>query len=83
MELSEFWNRMFSPSMDSGRGVGVGVGGVVAGTVLVPMRFVWPYGGRSVYLSGSFTRYIFHFFGGKALLFLFYYCATIYYYNCF
>ncbi|KAK7292295.1 hypothetical protein RIF29_08073 [Crotalaria pallida] len=32
-------------------------GGVVAGTVLIPMRFVWPYGGRSVYLSGSFTRW--------------------------
>ncbi|KAL3012010.1 hypothetical protein AAZX31_07G231500 [Glycine max] len=29
----------------------------VAGTVLIPMRFVWPYGGRSVYLSGSFTRW--------------------------
>ncbi|KAJ7980244.1 Sucrose nonfermenting 4-like protein [Quillaja saponaria] len=29
----------------------------VAGTVLVPMRFVWPYGGRSVFLSGSFTRW--------------------------
>lgn len=48
---------MFSPSMDFARGVG----GVVAGTVLVPMRFVWPYGGRSVYLSGSFTRYFFSF----------------------
>ncbi|CAK8531173.1 unnamed protein product [Lathyrus sativus] len=44
---------MFSTSMDSGRGVGV----VVAGTVLFPMCFVWPYGGRSVYLSGSFTRW--------------------------
>ncbi|MCI16613.1 sucrose nonfermenting 4-like protein, partial [Trifolium medium] len=43
---------MFSPSMDSARDVGV----VAAGTVLIPMRFVWPYGGRSVYLSGSFTR---------------------------
>ncbi|WJX96122.1 AMP-activated serine/threonine-protein kinase regulatory subunit, variant 2 [Trifolium repens] len=44
---------MFSPSMDSARDVGV----VAAGTVLIPMRFVWPYGGRSVYLSGSFTRW--------------------------
>ncbi|KAJ1427280.1 Immunoglobulin-like fold [Sesbania bispinosa] len=43
---------MFSPSMDSARD-----GGAVAGTVLIPMRFVWPYGGRSVYLSGSFTRW--------------------------
>ncbi|XP_028751563.1 sucrose nonfermenting 4-like protein [Neltuma alba] len=43
---------MFSPSMDSARDTGG-----VAGTVLIPMRFVWPYGGRSVYLSGSFTRW--------------------------
>lgn len=42
---------MFSPSMDSARDAGG-----VAGAVLIPMRFVWPYGGRSVYLSGSFTR---------------------------
>ncbi|CAI9779767.1 unnamed protein product [Fraxinus pennsylvanica] len=26
-----------------------------SGTVLIPTRFVWPYGGRSVYISGSFT----------------------------
>ncbi|XP_010269446.1 PREDICTED: sucrose nonfermenting 4-like protein isoform X2 [Nelumbo nucifera] len=32
----------------------------VAGTVLVPMRFVWPYGGRRVFLSGSFTRWSEH-----------------------
>ncbi|KAH0767973.1 hypothetical protein KY285_003844 [Solanum tuberosum] len=25
------------------------------GTALIPTRFVWPYGGRSVYLSGTFT----------------------------
>ncbi|KAL5182523.1 Sucrose nonfermenting 4-like protein [Glycine soja] len=43
---------MFSPSMDSARDASG-----VAGTVLIPMRFVWPYGGRSVYLSGSFTRW--------------------------
>ncbi|XP_020227815.1 sucrose nonfermenting 4-like protein [Cajanus cajan] len=43
---------MYSPSMDSARNAGG-----VAGTVLIPMRFVWPYGGRSVYLSGSFTRW--------------------------
>ncbi|KAF1881503.1 hypothetical protein Lal_00021481 [Lupinus albus] len=41
---------MFSQSMDSARDVGG-----VSGTVLIPMRFVWPYGGRSVFLSGSFT----------------------------
>ncbi|WJX23662.1 AMP-activated serine/threonine-protein kinase regulatory subunit, variant 2 [Trifolium repens] len=31
--------------------------GSVVGTVLIPTRFVWPYGGRSVFLSGSFTRW--------------------------
>ncbi|KAJ9131440.1 hypothetical protein P3X46_035098 [Hevea brasiliensis] len=29
-------------------------------TVVVPMRFVWPYGGRSVFLSGSFTGWTEH-----------------------
>lgn len=43
---------MFGQSMDSARDAAGGV----AGTVLIPMRFVWPYGGRSVFLSGSFTR---------------------------
>ncbi|KOM33531.1 hypothetical protein LR48_Vigan01g308700 [Vigna angularis] len=43
---------MFSPSVDSARDAGG-----VAGAVLIPMRFVWPYGGISVYLSGSFTRW--------------------------
>ncbi|XP_062108595.1 sucrose nonfermenting 4-like protein [Humulus lupulus] len=38
--------------MDAARDV-VGV----PGPVLIPMRFVWPYGGRSVFLSGSFTRW--------------------------
>ncbi|KAI3445330.1 hypothetical protein Pfo_001995 [Paulownia fortunei] len=27
------------------------------GTVMIPTRFVWPYGGRRVLLSGSFTRW--------------------------
>ncbi|EPS59669.1 hypothetical protein M569_15136, partial [Genlisea aurea] len=26
-----------------------------SGIVLIPTRFVWPYGGRAVYISGSFT----------------------------
>ncbi|MED6106462.1 AMP-activated serine/threonine-protein kinase regulatory subunit [Stylosanthes scabra] len=43
---------MFSSSMDSARDTSG-----VAGTVLIPMRFVWPYGGRSVCLCGSFTRW--------------------------
>ncbi|KAL5541823.1 hypothetical protein UlMin_009533 [Ulmus minor] len=38
--------------MDSSQNVGV-----VPSPVLIPMRFVWPYGGRSVFLSGSFTRW--------------------------
>lgn len=45
---------MFSQSMDPARGAS-GVGG----TVLIPMRFVWPYGGRSVFLTGSFTGCVF------------------------
>ncbi|XP_068317898.1 sucrose nonfermenting 4-like protein isoform X1 [Pyrus communis] len=28
--------------------------------VLIPYPFVWPYGGRSVFLSGSFTRWLEH-----------------------
>ncbi|KAJ7955063.1 Sucrose nonfermenting 4-like protein [Quillaja saponaria] len=43
---------MFGSSMDHPREASG-----VAGTMLIPMRFVWPYGGRSVYLSGSFARW--------------------------
>ncbi|TKY52229.1 Sucrose nonfermenting 4 protein [Spatholobus suberectus] len=39
-----------------GAGRGAGSGGV-AGPVLIPKRFVWPHGGRRVFLSGSFTRW--------------------------
>ncbi|RDY03671.1 Sucrose nonfermenting 4-like protein, partial [Mucuna pruriens] len=39
-----------------GAGRGHGSGGVV-GPVLIPKRFVWPHGGRKVFLSGSFTRW--------------------------
>ena len=53
LKLFEFHVRMFNPSMDSAR-----TGASVARTV-VPMRFVWPYGGSNVYLSGSFTRCVF------------------------
>ncbi|CAB4285334.1 unnamed protein product [Prunus armeniaca] len=31
-----------------------------SGPVLIPTRFVWPYGGRRVFLSGSFTRWLEH-----------------------
>ncbi|PIN08166.1 5'-AMP-activated protein kinase, gamma subunit [Handroanthus impetiginosus] len=37
---------MYSPGMDYSR---------ESGMVLIPTRFVWPYGGRVVYISGSFT----------------------------
>ncbi|KAL6142615.1 hypothetical protein ACLB2K_060892 [Fragaria x ananassa] len=30
------------------------------GPILIPTRFVWPYGGRRVFLSGSFTRWVEH-----------------------
>ncbi|KAK9919849.1 hypothetical protein M0R45_028424 [Rubus argutus] len=30
----------------------------LSGPVLYPTRFVWPYGGRRVFLSGSFTRWL-------------------------
>lgn len=44
----------------SGMDYGRESGGAGAGTVLTPARFVWPYGGRSVYLSGSFTGWSEH-----------------------
>ncbi|OVA15013.1 CBS domain [Macleaya cordata] len=46
---------MFSSGMDSGPETSG-----VAGPVLVPTRFVWPYGGRRVFLTGSFTRWSEH-----------------------
>ncbi|GJM97301.1 hypothetical protein PR202_ga14220 [Eleusine coracana subsp. coracana] len=42
---------MFSHDADSARDVSVSAGGPA-----VPTRFVWPYGGKRVFLSGSFTR---------------------------
>ncbi|GJN22604.1 hypothetical protein PR202_gb10184 [Eleusine coracana subsp. coracana] len=42
---------MFSHGADSARDVSVSAGGPA-----VPTRFVWPYGGKRVFLSGSFTR---------------------------
>nr|XP_010938454.1 sucrose nonfermenting 4-like protein [Elaeis guineensis]XP_010938455.1 sucrose nonfermenting 4-like protein [Elaeis guineensis] len=32
----------------------------VSGGVVIPMRFVWPYGGRRVLLTGTFTRWTDH-----------------------
>eukprot|EP00249_Psilotum_nudum_P020274 c27632_g1_i1 orf=531-2006(+) len=40
---------MFTESSASGSGL--------ASTLVVPTRFVWPHGGRRVYLCGSFTRW--------------------------
>ncbi|KAK1318912.1 Sucrose nonfermenting 4-like protein [Acorus calamus] len=48
---------MFSSGIDSmpdGGGGARGGGNSLAGGVLLPMRFVWPYGGTRVYLTGSF-----------------------------
>ncbi|XP_044500431.1 sucrose nonfermenting 4-like protein isoform X2 [Mangifera indica] len=44
--------QMFSPGMDAARETSG-----VSGAVLVPNRFVWPHGGRTVFLSGSFNRW--------------------------
>ncbi|GAV63148.1 CBS domain-containing protein [Cephalotus follicularis] len=46
---------MFGSSPDTGHG-----NTVVSGQVMIPKRFVWPYGGRRVLLSGSFTRWTDH-----------------------
>ncbi|KAH1195902.1 Sucrose nonfermenting 4-like protein [Glycine max] len=36
------------------------VGSGVSGPILIPRRFVWPYGGTTVFLTGSFTRWSNH-----------------------
>ncbi|GAB4843585.1 hypothetical protein Ancab_013550 [Ancistrocladus abbreviatus] len=46
---------MFSAGTEAARN-----DGAVVSTVLIPKRFVWPYGGRNVYLTGSFTRWSEH-----------------------
>ncbi|TVU44222.1 hypothetical protein EJB05_03658 [Eragrostis curvula] len=46
---------MFSHGADSAHDVGVSPGGLT-----VPARFVWPYGGKRVFVSGSFTRWSEH-----------------------
>ncbi|PPR95875.1 hypothetical protein GOBAR_AA24799 [Gossypium barbadense] len=46
---------MFGSGPDTGHG-----NSGVSGPLLIPMRFVWPYGGRRVFLSGSFTRWLEH-----------------------
>jgi hypothetical protein len=63
--------QMFGEGSSSGAGAataGVGGGGTTTtttaavattttGLLLVPTRFVWPHGGRRVYLCGDFTRW--------------------------
>jgi len=49
---------MFSHGADSAHDAG-GVGVSSAGAT-VPARFVWPYGGKRVFVSGSFTRWSEH-----------------------
>lgn len=51
-ELYYIRSWMFVSGMDLGREAGR----PAVPMVLMPMRFVWPYGGSSVYLCGSFTR---------------------------
>lgn len=46
---------MFSSGMDASQDLGGTVG-----AVLIPTRFVWPHGGRRVFLTGSFTRWSDH-----------------------
>ncbi|KAK9086509.1 hypothetical protein Syun_028903 [Stephania yunnanensis] len=46
---------MYSSGTDSIR-----ASGAAAGAVLIPTTFVWPYGGRRVFLSGSFTGWSEH-----------------------
>lgn len=41
---------MYPPDMDYSR---------ESGMVLIPTRFVWRYGGRIVYISGSFTGLVY------------------------
>lgn len=46
---------MFSSGVDASQDLSG-----TAGTVLIPTRFVWPHGGRRVFLTGSFTRWSDH-----------------------
>ncbi|KAG2395135.1 Sucrose nonfermenting 4-like protein [Vigna angularis] len=50
-----FVGEMFAPVAD-----GACEGSGVSGSIMIPQRFVWPYGGRRVFLSGSFTRWSDH-----------------------
>ncbi|GFZ21056.1 ribosomal protein L32e [Actinidia rufa] len=49
---SRSFGEMFGPAANNGHD-----NSGVSRPVLIPMRFVWPYGGRRVFLSGSFTSF--------------------------
>lgn len=51
VEFAGFGVEMFGAGTSRGQGSGEPVG-----PVLVSRRFVWPHGGRMVFLTGSFTR---------------------------
>lgn len=52
-EVFERFEQMFPSGTDS-----VVENSGVSGAVLIPTRFVWPYGGRRVFVTGSFTRLV-------------------------
>lgn len=51
--MLNFVGEMFASVVD-----GACEGSGVSGPILIPRRFVWPYGGTTVFLTGSFTRYL-------------------------
>ncbi|KAM0920130.1 hypothetical protein ACQ4PT_007772 [Festuca glaucescens] len=51
---------MFSHGADSAHNASAGGVGVSAGGLTVPARFVWPHGGKSVFVTGSFSRWSEH-----------------------
>ncbi|KAK8701598.1 hypothetical protein V6N13_019984 [Hibiscus sabdariffa] len=56
---SETYLKLVKEMLGSGPETGHENGGV-SGPLLIPKRFFWPYGGRRVFLSGSFTRWSEH-----------------------
>ncbi|KAM0886190.1 hypothetical protein ACQ4PT_029876 [Festuca glaucescens] len=51
---------MFSHGADSALDASAGGVGVSAGGLTVPARFVWPHGGKRVFVTGNFTRWTEH-----------------------
>jgi hypothetical protein len=48
---------MFSHGADSAHNASAGGVGVSAGGLTLPARFMWPHGGKSVFVTGNFTRF--------------------------